>query len=56
MTATSQPVEHDDVPAAVAPSGLLTVRTAALSLWVVVGTLLVYGVSQTVIKAAALFG
>ena len=32
------------------------VRTAALAQWVVVGSLLAYGVSQTAIKAAALFG
>ena len=34
----------------------LALRATAIGLWVVVGALLVYGVSQTVIKAAALFG
>lgn len=32
------------------------VRAMALGLWVVVGSLLAYGVLQTVLKAAALFG
>lgn len=33
-----------------------SVRAMAIGLWAVVGTLLGYGVLQTVIKAAALFG
>ena len=32
------------------------ITSMAVALWVVVGGLLTYGVSQTVIKAAALFG
>jgi hypothetical protein len=43
----------EDVPPAAAGAGL---RVAAISLWGVVGTLLGYGVLQTVIKASALFG
>lgn len=31
-------------------------RLAAISLWVAVAALLVYGISQTAIRAAALFG
>lgn len=46
--------ETDDV--APAPGGLGGIRTLALGLWVLVGSLLVYGISQTAIKAAALFG
>lgn len=32
------------------------IRVAAVTLWVVVGSLLAYGVLQTVLKASALFG
>lgn len=31
-------------------------RVMALALWAVVGSLLVYGVAETVVKASALFG
>jgi hypothetical protein len=41
-----------EVPASTGAS----VRAMALGLWVVVGSLLAYGVLQTAIKAAALFG
>lgn len=43
--------EQGTVPAPGAP-----VRVMALALWVVVGALLAYGIAQTVLKAAALFG
>lgn len=43
------------VDEAVAPSSGASVRAMAIGLWGVVGTLLGYGVVQTVIKAAALF-
>ncbi|WP_250447276.1 hypothetical protein [Actinotalea sp. C106] len=43
-----------DAPPA-APAGA-TIRVMAVALWGVVGTLLGYGVLQTVIKASALFG
>ncbi|ADG75692.1 hypothetical protein Cfla_2807 [Cellulomonas flavigena DSM 20109] len=52
---TSQTQRTDDayeVPAA----GSAAIRTMALALWVVVGSLLAYGIAQTVIKASALFG
>ena len=39
-----------------APAVGAGVRTAALVQWAVVGSLLAYGVSQTAVKAAALFG
>lgn len=39
-----------------APSaGAAPIRVMALALWVVVGSLLAYGIAQTVIKASALF-
>jgi|GEM_PF-1310530 len=41
----------DDVPAQVGAS----VRLMAIGLWVVVGSLLAYGIFQTVVKASALF-
>lgn len=31
-------------------------RTAAIALWVVVGAALVYGISETAVRVAALFG
>ena len=37
-------------------SRAVPVRAMALALWVVVGSLLAYGIAQTVIKASALFG
>lgn len=40
---------------AAAPRGA-SVRAMALGLWGVVGSLLAYGVLQTALKAAALFG
>ena len=43
-------------PVAPARGAGAAVRTAAIVQWVVVGALLAYGVSQTAIKAAALFG
>ena len=49
--------ERDDVASTPAPTGHgnpLTVP-AAITLWVVVGGLLGYGILQTVIKASALF-
>ena len=55
-TTPTQPVAEQPVEAvAAAPVGA-PVRAMALGLWVVVGSLLAYGVLQTAIKAAALFG
>lgn len=34
----------------------MTIRMMAVALWLVVGALLTYGVVQTAVKAAALFG
>jgi hypothetical protein len=34
----------------------MTIRIMATALWAVVGALLAYGVVQTAVKAAALFG
>lgn len=51
---TSQTQRTDDVHEA--PAGPAAVRTMALALWVVVGSLLAYGIAQTVVKASALFG
>ncbi len=31
-------------------------RTAAITLWVIVGAALVYGISETAVRVAALFG
>lgn len=50
-----------EAPAAVATTAASSmpgapVRAMALGLWGVVGSLLAYGVLQTAIKAAALFG
>ncbi len=42
-------------PVEAAGSGTV-IRALAIGLWVVVGSLLVYGIGQTVIKASALFG
>ncbi len=51
MTGTQQ---HDATsPTAAGPGA---VRVMALALWVVVGSFLVYGIAQTVLKASALFG
>lgn len=37
------------------PTRAAPVRTMAVALWVVVGTLLAYGIAETVLKASALF-
>ena len=56
MAAATQPAttEPTGTPSP-APTGT-TIRVMAVGLWGVVGTLLGYGVLQTVLKAAALFG
>ncbi|MCC2315483.1 MFS transporter small subunit [Cellulomonas xiejunii] len=57
MTTTQQP--RTDEPVATDDVATVTgapVRAMALALWVVVGSLLTYGVAQTALKAAALFG
>jgi len=56
MTTTQQqvsdaPVATDDAATAKGAP----VRAMALALWVVVGSLLAYGVAQTALKASALF-
>lgn len=58
MSLPTQP--HDAAPATVpepadAGHAGAGIRTAAFGLWAVVGSLLGYGVLQTVLKAAALF-
>lgn len=54
---TVPPSDADDLlsPTEGPAAGSVTVRATALALWVVVGSLLVYGIAQTVIKASALF-
>ncbi|MBF0689730.1 MAG: hypothetical protein IR158_18410 [Cellulomonas sp.] len=61
MTTTRQQgadesVATDDVATDVATVKGAPVRAMALALWVVVGSLLAYGVAQTALKASALFG
>ena len=54
--ATPSAVSTSDAPAPTpAPAGA-TIRVMAVALWGVVGTLLGYGVLQTILKASALFG
>ncbi|MBC7290896.1 MAG: hypothetical protein H5T83_06120 [Actinotalea sp.] len=52
-TTDGAPAPVEDAPAPGAGTGI---RIAAVSLWGVVGSLLAYGVLQTVLKASALFG
>lgn len=51
-TDTTDTVAPEATPAATGA----TIRVMALGLWAVVGSLLAYGVVQTVLKASALFG
>ncbi len=54
-TVTEAPVSDASPEVAPAQPGL-AIRGMAVGLWAVVGTLLGYGILQTAIKAAALFG
>ncbi|MBO1753069.1 hypothetical protein J4G33_14750 [Actinotalea sp. BY-33] len=60
MAAVTESVPSPTAPSAPAPAAAAgagtTIRVMAVALWGVVGTLLGYGVLQTVIKASALFG
>lgn len=51
---TTEPATTEPAPVAVAVGA--PVRIMALGLWAIVGSLLLYGVSMTALKAAALFG
>lgn len=53
-TAPERTVDALDLPTVAADGA--PVRLMALGLWGVVGSLLAYGVVQTALKAAALFG
>jgi hypothetical protein len=59
MTDTTAELEELELKLALAadaaPRGV-SVRAMAIALWGVVGSLLAYGVLQTALKAAALFG
>ncbi len=59
MTDTTAELEEVELKLALAadaaPRGV-SVRAMAIGLWGVVGSLLAYGVLQTALKAAALFG
>ncbi|GIG40473.1 MFS transporter small subunit [Cellulomonas phragmiteti] len=54
---SDQPLDANDTAALTEPAagGSAPVRALAIALWVVVGSLLAYGIAQTVIKASALF-
>jgi hypothetical protein len=61
MTMTDSTTELDleldlELDAVSAPRRGVPVRAMAFGLWGVVGSLLAYGVLQTTLKAAALFG
>lgn len=63
MTTTDTVLDRTAVDAAPAPEVATVAQavgtratTLALGLWVVVGSLLAYGVLQTALKASALFG
>lgn len=60
-TTPTTPVATPDVTAATSATGAAPARggqvhVLAMGLWAVVGSLLAYGVAQTVVKAASLFG
>ena len=55
-TTTTEAVENAPVVVEAPAQVGATVRVMAMGLWVVVGSLLCYGTTMTVIKAAALFG
>ena len=54
--AVSGPTDADTATVVAAPTGRTSIRLLAFGLWGVVGALLAYGIVQTVVKAAALFG
>lgn len=56
MTSDQQQDANDSVSLTEPAGGAYgPVRAMSLALWVVVGSLLAYGIAQTVIKASALF-
>ena len=52
---TTPPAAAPATPATVAPAGAGPITMMAIGLWVIVGSLLAYGVVMTAIKATALF-
>ena len=55
-TTESAPTETEAIELPTVAADGVSVRLMALGLWGVVGSLLAYGVVQTALKAAALFG
>ena len=55
-TATERTLEVAELDLPTVAADGARVRLMALGLWGVVGSLLAYGVAQTALKAAALFG
>ncbi|WP_202628136.1 hypothetical protein [Cellulomonas sp. APG4] len=55
-TPATTPTKVTATPSSAASMPGAPVRVMAVALWGVVGTLLGYGILQTVLKAAALFG
>jgi hypothetical protein len=52
----SQPASHETRADSAHSAGTGAAKTAAVGLWVLVSAALVYGVSQTAVRVAALFG